>query len=86
MGDFYEDDESVEKIRDLSSKSIHGTTALPEIKVLTSEEGRELFDAAARRELGISGDEFLRRYDAGEYEDEDASPVTNVVMLLPFAR
>jgi hypothetical protein len=33
-----------------------------------------IFDADARRTLGISGEEFLRRWDAGEYdgdEDED---------------
>ena len=34
---------------------------------LTPEEARELFDNRARMELGISGEEFLRRWDAGEY-------------------
>jgi hypothetical protein len=40
--------------------------------------------------LGISGDEFLRRLDAGEYESPDETPeerkVNSLVMLLPFAR
>jgi hypothetical protein len=33
---------------------------------LSREEGIVLFDKAARNKLGISGDEFLRRWDAGE--------------------
>lgn len=47
-------------------------------------EGKNLLDRAAQRYLGISGDEFLRRYDAGEYRGtEDA---IHVEMLIPFAR
>lgn len=41
--------------------------------VLTPDEAREVFEADIRRLLGISGDEFLRRYDAGElvpYDEE----------------
>jgi hypothetical protein len=37
------------------------------IQFLTPEEGRELFDREAQRLFGISGDEFLRRWDNGEY-------------------
>ena len=37
------------------------------IHFLNPEEGRELFDREARRLFGISGDEFLRRWDSGEY-------------------
>ena len=37
------------------------------IRFLTLEEGRELFDREARRLFGISGDDFLRRWDNGEY-------------------
>ncbi|ADG88235.1 hypothetical protein TBS_05010 [Thermobispora bispora] len=33
---------------------------------LTEEEGRKFFDEVTRAELGMSGDEFLRRYDAGD--------------------
>ena len=31
------------------------------------EEARELFEREAQRLFGISGDEFLRRWDSGEY-------------------
>lgn len=57
---------------------------------LTPEEGRRQFDAAARTWLGISGDEFLRRYDAGEYADlvesEDNRRVIDLYLMIPLAR
>lgn len=57
---------------------------------LTPEEGRAFFDAKCRRELGMSGEEFLRRYDAGEFdgieEDEFGRKVIRVEMSIPFAR
>jgi hypothetical protein len=34
------------------------------IRCLTPEEGHQFFDEQARRRLGISGEEFLRRLDA----------------------
>lgn len=49
-------------------------------------EGRALLDRAARRDLGISGDEFLRRLDAGDYDGDEDPAVTSVEMLVPFAR
>ena len=57
------------------------------IRDLTDEEGRALFDNAARFYLGISGEEFVERWDSGCYdEDPDQPDVVDVVMLLPFAR
>lgn len=53
---------------------------------MTPEEGREIVDRAARRELGMSGEEFLRRWDRGEIEDPDRPEVIRVAILLPFAR
>jgi hypothetical protein len=52
----------------------------------TPEEGRAMLDRAAREVLNISGEEFLARYDAGEYEDSDDPAITRVAMLIPFAR
>lgn len=52
----------------------------------TPEEGKRLFDEAARRYMDLSGEEFLRRWDAGEWKDDpDHYPVMRLVMLLPFA-
>lgn len=48
-------------------------------------QGKEIFDAAARRNLGMSGDDFLVRYDAGEIPNPDRPEVMRVLMLRPFA-
>ncbi len=63
---------------------------VPRFIQLTPAEGRAFFDAKCRRELGMSGEEFLRRYDAGEFdgidEDEFGRKVIRVEMSIPFAR
>lgn len=55
-----------------------------------AEEGREIFDRQARKALGISGTEFLRRWDAGDYrcvaDDVEGRKVRRLAMLIPFAR
>jgi hypothetical protein len=57
------------------------------VQDLTDEEGRTLFDNASRFYLGISGDEFVGRWESGYYdEDPDQPDVVDVAMLLPFAR
>jgi hypothetical protein len=57
------------------------------IEVLDHEEGRRLFDEAAQQYLHMSGEEFLRRWDAGAFADDaDRPEVMAVVMLLPFVR
>lgn len=62
---------------------------LPYIQ-LTEDEGRALFDRACRREVGMSGEECLRRYDAGEFdgieEDEFGRRVVELEMVIPFAK
>jgi hypothetical protein len=55
------------------------------LRELTRDEGRALLDRQARRELGISGEEFLRRYKAGEYADIDTPAVARVAMLVHLA-
>lgn len=57
-----------------------------EVVEVTREQGRAMLDRAARDELGMSGDQFLARWDAGDYEDADDPAVTRVAMLIPFAR
>ncbi|MDP9481191.1 MAG: hypothetical protein M3R38_36920 [Actinomycetota bacterium] len=62
-----------------------------ETRELSKEESREMFDRQAQRYLGISGDEFLRAWDAEEYGDPDdrsknAPGVMRLAMLLPFVR
>jgi hypothetical protein len=57
-----------------------------EVREATPEEGRELFDAAAQRNLAISGKEFLCRWDRGDYMDSQDPKVSAVAVLIPFAR
>ena len=59
----------------------------PTYRILTEEEARVLFDETARRLLGISGEEFVRRYDAGYYDDKPDlhEEVIELHLMLPFS-
>ena len=57
-----------------------------EIEVPTPEERRAIFDELARSTLGISGPEFVERWNAGEWRDDHRSAVIELVIMLPFAR
>ncbi|MFG3556519.1 hypothetical protein ACGGAQ_19260 [Micromonospora sp. NPDC047557] len=57
-----------------------------DVREATPEEGRELFDRRAKKLLGISGAEFLARWDRGEYMDAEDPKVNAVAILIPFAR
>jgi hypothetical protein len=60
------------------------------IRFLNEEESHAFFDTQAQRLMGISGEEFIHRYDAGEFDDapDDSQHHgnTELVMLLPFGR
>jgi hypothetical protein len=49
---------------------------------LTAAEEQELIEREVRRTLNISTDEFRRRWEAGDYRDDDDPRVTQVAMLL----
>lgn len=51
---------------------------------ISIEEGKQLLDEQACQYLNMSGEEFARRYHAGEIEDYEDSDVIRVSMLLPF--
>ncbi len=54
---------------------------------ITREEALEFFDRMAQFTLKISGEEFVRRFNAGEYEgEEDESGVRTMIGLLPMIR
>ena len=69
---------------------------MDEIRYLTREEGIQLFDLHAKRRYGISGEEWLKNYDAGEYNDalsfanevslNDHCKAVDMHMLIPFVR
>lgn len=56
----------------------------PEPREATAEEWRELFDADCRAELGIGREEFLCRFDAGEFTDSEAPDMRWIFMHYPF--
>jgi hypothetical protein len=54
-----------------------------EIRELTRDQILQLIDERARYLLGISGDEFMRRYKAGELEAAPAeAPITMLADLV----
>jgi len=56
----------------------------------TPEEGRALFDRQARQLVGMSGEEFIRRWDAGEFRDVADTAghrhILRLASLIPFGR
>ncbi len=62
----------------------------PEIVWVSPEDGRRMFDEAAREWLGISGEEFLTRLDAGDYadipDDEAHRRYLDLALLRRFAQ
>ena len=48
-------------------ESAQDQPALPPLLVLTAEDARRLLDEKSLEYLGISGEEFERRWRAGEY-------------------
>jgi hypothetical protein len=58
--------------------------------VLPLEQAQDLFEREARRLAGVSGEVFLARWDAGEYQDLDDTPegrkITYLALLIPFGR
>lgn len=58
------------------------TTVEPVVTVGdVDEEGMwSVFDTVARRRLGVSGEEFIEKFDAGEYDSLDDTSVMRVAM------
>jgi hypothetical protein len=60
------------------------------VEEATKKEQDEALDNAAQRFLNMTGMEFLKRWDSGEYRDIGDTPfgrkVAHVSLLLPHAR
>jgi hypothetical protein len=60
------------------------------VRFLDDDEARQQFDHQARRLMGISGEEFLRRYTAGELDalqdDRQQRAVMKLAMLADLVR
>jgi hypothetical protein len=60
---------------------------LPKIHTLSGAKGFALLDRHPRAELGISGETFIQRWQAGRYAKRAHRPeVARIAMLLPFGR
>jgi hypothetical protein len=58
-----------------------------DIHELTDDEARAMLDGMARYYLDMSGDEFVRAWEAGEFDgDLDRPGLSRVAMLLPHGR
>jgi hypothetical protein len=70
--------------------AIKAESSRPKLQWLDETEGRALFDQLARAMLQISGEEFLRRWDAGEYrtvaDDPEHPAVRRLAALSRLAR
>lgn len=69
--------------------STHTDEKLPPVKELSRDEDRDLFDRQTREWLGISGEEFIRLYDAGEFTTEQLDYDNRIIALamkIPFVR
>jgi catechol 2,3-dioxygenase-like lactoylglutathione lyase family enzyme len=57
---------------------------------LSPEEARRQFEDAVRRRMGMSSDEFIRRYEAGEYctiaDQSGFLYIGDLISLIPIAR
>ena len=58
-------------------------TELPSLHEATDEEWVAIVDRAARHYLHMSGAEFARQWEAGEFDDPDRHEVMSVALLLP---
>ena len=58
--------------------------------IMPKEEALAFFEREIQRLMGMSGADFFRRYDAGEYEELDDIPeprhVLKAAFLIPFGR
>lgn len=60
-----------------------------QVSQMSDQEAADVFDGIARRELGVSGVEFLKRWDAGEYghtDRDDVDGLSEVVAAMSLVR
>jgi hypothetical protein len=64
------------------------TSVIPAVEVeeMSVEDGRLMLHQQTMDKLDISREEFLRRLDAGNYQNTEDESVLRLVMLAPFGR
>jgi len=73
------------RVRQRSKRKLKAPVRAPAgIGRLSAAEERRILDRAARRYLGMSGGDFLRKWRAGEFKHPDGDPaVRRVAFLAP---
>ena len=72
------------RARRRAKAATQASAAIGRIGRLSGAAEERLFDRAARHYLGMSGQDFLRKWRAGEFKNPDADPaVRHVAMLAP---
>ncbi len=59
------------------------------VRMITRAEGRRIFDRQARKYFNMSGKEFIRRWEAGEFGDPEnpyRSELVALTMQVPFVK
>jgi len=55
-------------------------------EILSRKEGRKLLDRQAKRFLGMSGQEFVRKWNEKEFKNPDRPEILQLAFLIPFGR
>ena len=66
-----------------------GLTTNGKIRICTPAQNRRLLDRLARRHYGISGEEFIRNWEARKFGDPDdpyRPELWELVWLVPYAK
>lgn len=53
------------------------------VEFIDDDEAWRIFDEQARATLGLSGEEFARKWDAGEYRQSTDNRLMKLVILRP---
>ena len=70
--------------RKLNSLNFNG-----KVRIMTREQGRRMFDRQARKYFKMSGKEFIRRWEAGEFGDPEnpyRPELVALTMQVPFVK
>jgi hypothetical protein len=51
---------------------------------MTTAETRELFDKTVKEQLGMTAEEFIKKYRAGGFDTDNRCEIMELLMLLPF--
>ena len=63
------------------------TAKNPKVKDLVGAKAKAFFDRQARLHLHMSGPDFIKKWDRGQFNGKSDTPaVMRIAMLLPFGR